>query len=114
MHPSPLCQTHSLPGSCDPRARELKPRLRVGPASWPGTRDGHLTDEYLSLSLPHHPRPPPCLSAPFLSWLYMCVWSPGARVLIDLGVAPTCVAPGCLLEPAGSWVSWPGSVPGAS
>lgn len=66
--------------------QELSPIL-------PGSQDGHLTDEYLSLSF--------LLSvAPYASRL--CVWSPGAHLLIDLGVASVRVALGCLLESAGS------------
>lgn len=54
----------------------------------------------------------------YVRWLFMypgsvctcvavcvCVWSPGALVLIDLGAASMCVALGCLLESAGSSMS---------
>lgn len=35
----------------------------------------------------------------------VCVWSPGALTLTDLGVTSMCVALGCLLESAGSSTS---------
>lgn len=54
----------------------------------------HLTDAYLSLSFLL------CLSAPscvLAVCIRGCVWSPGACVLLDLGVASVCVALGWFL-----------------